>query len=273
MARIVNATLFVSSFTSTGNDGEYTFTSATYENQADATGNGSADAKVGGILFVPATDVNTATPVPGVVHRYKITVLTVIDQSTLSGTILWDESNSAQVDEPTNGAYCLYSEPAPNNRFGLPPSEAVYPNLSAGSSLASTIVDIRDITDTLIGGLYLVGVTTSSTPITLTPKTSQPAIPNNSSAIFKISVLGRRTDVADQGCAFEFVGLVNQDSIASTTALIGSPQKTIVARSDSAWDATITSDTVNGGVSVQVTGTGSATLSWTARVNLITSTT
>jgi hypothetical protein len=279
VARPINATLFVNSFTATGNPGEYTFDSAFFNNQTDATGNGAGDATVGSVLYIPASDVNTGLLVAGVVHRYRITQLVIVDPQTLSGTILWDEKAGPEVDAPSNGAYCLYSEATTNNRFGLPPSETVYPELSAGSTIGALNLDIRDISDEFsqVGGgsqsLYFVGTTSDATPLVLAPKTSLATIPNNSSAIYKISVMGRRTDVPGEGCAFQFVGMLNRNSNSLSTALIGSPQKTIVARSDVLWDAEILADTTNGGVSVQIAGSASAQIEWTASVDLVKSTT
>ena len=72
MTRPINGTLQVVDFVNT-NVGEYSFENALFSNSADATGNGAFDISVGHILFVQATDINTASPVPGVYHRYKLT--------------------------------------------------------------------------------------------------------------------------------------------------------------------------------------------------------
>lgn len=273
MARPINATLFVNSFSPTVTPGEYTFGPSPFNNQTDATGNGAADVVLGGVLYVPAADVNTGFLVPGVVHRYRITQFNAVDTQTLSGTIIWDEKASGEIDQPANGVYCLYSESTPNQHFGLPPSDSVYPELSAGSSLASTLLDVRDITDALAGGVpptfYLSGFTSGSAPITLTPKSYPPVLINNSSAVYKISVIGRRIDAASQGCAFQFTGLVDRNSNSATTILIGPPQKTILGRSNTEWNATVVADTVNGGLSVQVAGSDATQIEWTASVDLV----
>ncbi len=275
----LSSSLFVNSFDPTGTPGEYTFENAIFNNQTDATGNGASDAAVGSVLFVPTSDLNTGFVVTGVVHRYRLTQLTVVDPQTLSGTMIWDELPGVEVDLPSNGSYCLFAEVTANNRFGLPPSETVYPELPAGSSLSAQLIDLRDIADSFSPGgggsssLYLIGTSTNDTPEVLVPKTLPPVIPNLSSAVYKVSVIGRRTDVVGEGCAFEFVGLVNRNSSSASTALIGSPQKTIVARSNVLWDATILADTVNGGVSVQIAGSAAAQIEWTASVDLVKSTT
>jgi len=147
MPRIINGTLNVPVFNPTINLGEYTFTGAAYDNQADATGNAAYDLTVGFLLYVPATDIGTAMPVPGVVHRYRLTSITVIDAYTIDGTMIWDETGP-EVDEPTNGVFSIITEPTTSNQFGLPSAVSVYYNLPAGSDINALDVDIKKITDT-----------------------------------------------------------------------------------------------------------------------------
>lgn len=147
MARLLNASLFVQEFDSV-TPGEYTFTSAPFSNQTDTAGEGTAAVREGFLLYVPAMDVNTAFPIPGVVHRYRLTEVTIIDGQTLSGTILWDEPGD-EIDTPSNGVYCLLSEPTPNLRLGYPPSDQVYTELPAGSTVAAMLADVKNIVDLL----------------------------------------------------------------------------------------------------------------------------
>jgi len=91
VARPINAALYVPGFYATGNTGEWTFTGASYNNQADATGNGAYDAVAGAFLYISATDINSGVQIPGVVHRYVFTAVQATDANTLSGTILWNE--------------------------------------------------------------------------------------------------------------------------------------------------------------------------------------
>lgn len=146
MTRPINGELVVGSFTPSGNPGEYLFDAATFNNQADATGNGAYDVQVGFALFVPASDVNTFMQVPGVVHRYKLTALVVIDPNTLSGTMLWDEVGDEQ-DVPTNGVSCLLAEPTANRHLALPPIDSVYSGLTAGTTIASMLSDLKNLVD------------------------------------------------------------------------------------------------------------------------------
>lgn len=150
MARPINAALTVSAFTPTGNAGEYTFESALFTNQADATGNGAFDITPGFVIYVPASDVNTFMPIPGIFHRYVLTDVTAVDQGTLSGTILWDEPGD-EVDAVTNGAACLLAQVTPNLKLGMLPSDAVYSEFVAGNTAEAFAVDERNILDAVVG--------------------------------------------------------------------------------------------------------------------------
>lgn len=148
MARVINGTIYVDVFNATANPGEYSFTGAIYDNQSDATGNGAYDLTTGFLVYVQATDINTAMPVPGVFHRYTLTALTVIDTYTIDGTIQWDEAlEGTEVDMPTNGSYCIICEPSAADNFGSLPAVGVYPNLNAGADIGSYVADIRNKLD------------------------------------------------------------------------------------------------------------------------------
>lgn len=149
MSDFTNASLFVSTFHPTGNPGEYSFTQADFNNQADPRSLGSTIVKPGFVLYIPASDINTAMPIPGVVHRYTLASCTSsVDGTLLDGIISWGELG-AELDMPTNGSYCLLSQTTPNLNLGLPPSEEIYPNLSPGTSMGAYLTDIKNIIDLL----------------------------------------------------------------------------------------------------------------------------
>ena len=139
--RPINATLFVSSFTGTGTIGEYTFSGAAFDNQSDATGNGSLDVTVGCKIYVQPTDGNTGAPISGAVHRYKLTAVSYPDSNSLSGTMLWDEP-SAEADSPTNGTYAMLAQATPNHGLSLVPSTSVYANLPSGSDIEEAVMRV-----------------------------------------------------------------------------------------------------------------------------------
>jgi hypothetical protein len=146
MARPIIGTLEIPTFVSTGTPGEYTFTDAIYNNQADATGNAAFDLAVGFVVFIPATDINTAQPIPGLAHRYKLTAVTTTDGVSVDGTIEWYETVPI-MDLPTNGATCIVSQPSIIKKYGFLVSELVYGNVPAGVPTSSYNIDTEQITD------------------------------------------------------------------------------------------------------------------------------
>ncbi len=135
MSKIVVGILHVDYFETTGNPGEYTFTDALYQNQADFYGDGVSILEPGFILVIPASDTSNGSMIPGVSHRYKITEVTSRDQnnSLLSGVILWDELGP-EVDQPTPGCDVLISSVTDNYQLSYPVSEALYYTLMSGTS-------------------------------------------------------------------------------------------------------------------------------------------
>lgn len=141
-SRPVNATLTVSSFDPTGNPGEYTFTNATYNNQADESNSGTSDVQIGFVLYVPSTNFNTGIEIPGVLHRYKLTAVTLVDSATLSGTMIWDETGEEALEVPTNGVSVGLSQVSPTIGFGYAPNDVIYPELRPGSTAESVQTDL-----------------------------------------------------------------------------------------------------------------------------------
>lgn len=146
MARIINGSLFVPQFNPTGNPGEWTFTNAIFENESDASGLGSLAVQAGYLLYAPAIDANSAQPVPGVVHRYRITYVSAADGYYISATIIWDEPGP-EVDIPQSNAHAFITEYTGRLRYGLPPSGEVYEELPEGSAVYATNLNWRDIAD------------------------------------------------------------------------------------------------------------------------------
>jgi len=146
MTTPILAELFVEYFNPTGNPGEYTFENARFNNQSDATGSGAYDIMVGMVLYVQATNGATAFPVTGITHRYRLTVVEVIDPGTISGTMIWDELGDEE-DQPTSGAYCLLTEVTPNRKLGMLPSDQIYTDVPLGSTTAALRSDVKNILD------------------------------------------------------------------------------------------------------------------------------
>ena len=148
MDRIINGTLLVSSFDPTGNPGEYTFTDAIFENQSDAVSAGATAIQVGFLVYAQALDPFSFFPVPGVAHRYVITSIQAISYTSISATILWDETGP-EIDSPAPGGYAMVTENTSRLHLGLSTSQEVYANLPGGLSNAAQDADFRSIVDTL----------------------------------------------------------------------------------------------------------------------------
>lgn len=92
-------------------------------------------------------------------------------------------------------------------------------------------------------------------------------LPDNATYTFDILVTARRTDAADESAGYRLVGVVDRQSGAATTALVGSAMKTVIAEDSAAWDVDVYVDTASGGFTVQVTGEAGKTIRWVAVVN------
>lgn len=146
MTKIVNGTIAVPAFNATGIPGEYQISGAVYNNQADLAGNGAYDIQQNFVIYVPASDSVNFMGIPGVVHRYKITSITVIDQVTVDLVVMWDEQG-AEYDAPTNNSECLITETSVNKKYGYPVDPNLYPSLASYVSGAALNNDIQNITD------------------------------------------------------------------------------------------------------------------------------
>ena len=129
----LGAELFVSSFDALG-EGSYSFTGGIFNNVAD-TGDGAYAIEVGMVLHVAAMDLATAMPVPGVVHRYVFTEVTVVDTSTVNGVVKYDEPE-AEVHAPLNGCFCMVSSVTPSKKLAVPVPDALYPSMTPGTTEA-----------------------------------------------------------------------------------------------------------------------------------------
>jgi hypothetical protein len=110
-----------------------------------------------------------------------------------------------------------------------------------------------DATSTLIG---LGGVSLS------------PQMPADSSWLFKYRVVARRVDVEGETAAWEYEGLIQNPS-SGNTAFVGTPTKTVIAKSSgaSSWDISLST----GADSLNLFGVGEAgkTINWVAVLELV----
>lgn len=164
MTTFINGSLYVDVYTPTGNPGEYTFENGIYSNINDS-GNGAYDLLPGFLVYIQPTNINLGTLIPGISNRYVLTTVTVIDQNTISGTILWNNKGDED-GVPSNGVYSIISQSSSNLKLVLPPVDNNYPNLTPGSTLAAMINDLSNIMDTMTSNGQSVNNVTEVLPLT-----------------------------------------------------------------------------------------------------------
>ena len=94
--------------------------------------------------------------------------------------------------------------------------------------------------------------------------TNQVVLPNDSTYAFTILVVARRTDADNESAGYKFEGVVDRNTDAASTAIVGTVAKTVLAEDTAAWDVNVTADTTNGGLKVEVTGEAAKTIRWVA---------
>jgi hypothetical protein len=94
-------------------------------------------------------------------------------------------------------------------------------------------------------------------------------MPDNSTWSFRITITGHRTDINDGHAGYEFKGVIYRDNGVGSTAILGRMSKTILAESNTPWDANVYADTVNGGFTITATGQAGKTIRWLALVETV----
>lgn len=92
---------------------------------------------------------------------------------------------------------------------------------------------------------------------------------DNSTWTFRAMITGHRTDSDDGHAGFEVSGVIYRGSGANTTSILGQISKTVIARSDSAWDINIVSDTSNGSLKVTAKGEVGKVIRWVALIETL----
>lgn len=120
-------------------------------------------------------------------------------------------------------------------------------------------------------GVYVLrNVTSSATATELfldgATATQRIVVPNNSVWTFDILIAARRTDATGGGAGYRFLGVLRKDTTAGSITFIGTPSKSVVGETNTAWNAVISADTTNGSLKVEVTGEAAKTIRWVATV-------
>jgi hypothetical protein len=92
-------------------------------------------------------------------------------------------------------------------------------------------------------------------------------LPNNSAWTFTTRVVGRRTDATGGWAMYTFVGGITRDGTAATTTLQSST-RTIIDESTGTLNCTVSADTTNGSLNINVTGLTAQTFRWVATTEI-----
>jgi hypothetical protein len=187
-----------------------------------------------------------------------------------SGSTIHIGSESISVD--TNGKWMFTSdgttvELGKNNDFN-PPNANVSGAVTAGSINVTGFVSQG--TGTYVTRQYVLhGTTTNATEteiLTVGAGTRMP-VNTNTTVLYDIHIVARRTDATGESAAWELEGCA--DNFSGTVADVGDVYEIVVAQDDVTWDVDARADDTNNSINLYVTGAANKTIRWTAVVKTI----
>jgi hypothetical protein len=126
--------------------------------------------------------------------------------------------------------------------------------------------------DAQSGSFVLRRATTDDTPTQLTTNngaastTNQIILPDDSAFAFSGTIVAREQASDGTDCAaWEIKGLIRREGSAGTTVLVNSA--TTVFDNTPSWGLTLSADTSNGGLKIEVTGAAATNIRWVATIN------
>ena len=98
--------------------------------------------------------------------------------------------------------------------------------------------------------------------------TNQVILPNNAAYSFSGEVIAGVTGGGDTA-RWTINGAIKRGANAASTAMVGTPTVTMTHNDAgaAAWVVTVTADTTNGGIKVEVTGAAATTIRWVCKIN------
>lgn len=157
-------------------------------------------------------------------------------------------------------------------------SETIVYSTANGDSAASSRIRI-DETGQLhfneFSGVYL--LSNDTTDDTLTELfvngdgSTRLELPDDTTWLFKVSIVARRTDADDESAGYTFEGVIDRNSGAGTTMIVGAVSKSVIAEDTTDWDAFVDADSGNGSLRVTVMGSPSTPkdVTWIAKVETV----
>ena len=113
------------------------------------------------------------------------------------------------------------------------------------------------------------GTTTDATEgeLLIAGTSSRISVPINSTMLYEVSIVARRTDVTGESASWHLKGCA--DNFSNTVANVGNIYEIAVASDDVTWAVDAQADDVNDSLNILVTGAVGKTIRWTAVVKTI----
>lgn len=102
-----------------------------------------------------------------------------------------------------------------------------------------------------------------------TAGSARASLPNDSAWAFDITIVIRRTDTDGFSARFKRSGCIDRSTNAASTALVGTVDTIGADKNDSTYAVTISADTTNGSLKVEVTGVLGHTINASARIDIV----
>lgn len=120
------------------------------------------------------------------------------------------------------------------------------------------------------GDAQFSAVARKATTTDATPTAMQTiAIPDDSTYVFSALIVARRTDADHESGGYRIEGVIDRNSGAGTTALVGTPVVTTIAEDTAAFNASVAANAGSGGLAISVVGEAGKTIRWVAKVDLV----
>lgn len=92
---------------------------------------------------------------------------------------------------------------------------------------------------------------------------------NNSTWTFKGIITAHQTNSTNGHGGWEISGVIYRTIGVATTTIQGAASKIVISRSDPTWDVSVTADTTNGSLKINVHGATGDTIQWVAVVDTV----
>lgn len=116
--------------------------------------------------------------------------------------------------------------------------------------------------------LTISGQTNNGSPTVITTGNFVIPLANDSTIAFDLTVVARRADADNESAGWMLSGVIDRNTNAASTALVGTVTTALLAKDQTAWDVSADADTTNGGLRITVTGEASKTINWVASCRL-----